>query len=412
MNVGFMGMGKLGLPVALAIEKKGHKVIGYDPSPQVQETIRTKELPYKEAQAKEWLKKSNIEYKSVKQVVEHSDIIFVPIQTPHGQKFEGSTRIPDEREDFDYSYLIDGLTELDNELFQQEKEMTVVVISTVLPGTIRKYIKPLLSKYTKLCYNPFFIAMGTTIEDFLRPEIILFGVDDEEAAKKAKKFYRTINHAPFYETTIENAELIKVAYNTFIGTKIAYVNTLMEMCHHLPNTNVDEVMNALKMCNKRIISDKYLSGGMGDGGGCHPRDNIALSWLSDKLDMSFNWFDNIMKQREVQTDWLADIIEYNKKGKVVILGKSFKPETNIETGSPAHLLANILRERNISFEHYDPYVDGDFEIGYEACTFFIATKHEDFNDIDYPKGSVIIDPWRYIGDKQGVEVIRIGERNL
>ena len=412
MNVGFMGMGKLGLPVALAIEKKGHKVIGYDPSPQVQETIRTKELPYKEAQAKEWLKKSNIQHKSVQQVVEHSDIIFVPIQTPHGDKFEGSTRIPDEREDFDYSYLIDGLTELDNELFQQKKEMTVVVISTVLPGTIRKHIKPLLSEYTKLCYNPFFIAMGTTIEDFLRPEIILFGVDDEEAAKKAKKFYRTINHAPFYETTIENAELIKVTYNTFIGTKIAFVNSVMEMCHHLPNTNVDEVMNALKMCNKRIISDKYLSGGMGDGGGCHPRDNIALSWLSDKLDMSFNWFDNIMKQREVQTDWLADIIEYNKKGKVVILGKSFKPETNIETGSPAHLLANILRERNVSFEHYDPYVDGDFEIGYEACTFFIATKHEDFNDIDYPKGSVIIDPWRYIGDKQGVEVIRIGERNL
>ena len=412
MNVGFMGMGKLGLPVALAIEKKGHKVIGYDPSPQVQETIRTKKLPYKEAQAKEWLNKSNIQHKSVQQVVEHSDIIFVPIQTPHGDKFEGSTRIPNEREDFDYSYLIDGLTELDNELFQQKKQMTVVVISTVLPGTIRKYIKPLLSKYTKLCYNPFFIAMGTTIEDFLRPEIILFGVDDEEAAKKAKKFYRTINHAPFYETTIENAELIKVTYNTFIGTKIAFVNSVMEMCHHLPNTNVDEVMNALKMCNKRIISDKYLSGGMGDGGGCHPRDNIALSWLSDKLDMSFNWFDNIMKQREVQTDWLADIIEYNKKGKVVILGKSFKPETNIETGSPAHLLANILRERNISFEHYDPYVDGDFEIGHEVCTFFIATKHEDFNDIDYPKGSVIIDPWRYIGDKQGVEVIRIGERNL
>ena len=412
MNVGFMGMGKLGLPVALAIEKKGHKVIGYDPSPQVQETIRTKKLPYKEAQAKEWLNKSNIQHKSVQQVVEHSDIIFVPIQTPHGDKFEGSTRIPNEREDFDYSYLIDGLTELDNELFQQKKEMTVVVISTVLPGTIRKHIKPLLSEYTKLCYNPFFIAMGTTIEDFLRPEIILFGVDDEEAAKKAKKFYRTINHAPFYETTIENAELIKVTYNTFIGTKIAFVNSVMEMCHHLPNTNVDEVMNALKMCNKRIISDKYLSGGMGDGGGCHPRDNIALSWLSDKLDMSFNWFDNIMKQREVQTDWLADIIEYNKKGKVVILGKSFKPETNIETGSPAHLLANILRERNISFEHYDPYVDGDFEIGHEVCTFFIATKHEDFNDIDYPKGSVIIDPWRYIGDKQGVEVIRIGERNL
>ena len=106
------------------------------------------------------------------------------------------------------------------------------------------------------------------------------GTNLQKAAKKAKKFYRTINHAPFYETTIENAELIKVAYNTFIGTKIAYVNTLMEMCHHLPNTNVDEVMNGLKMCNKRIISDKYLSGGMGDGGGCHPRDTVSYTHLT------------------------------------------------------------------------------------------------------------------------------------
>ena len=139
------------------------------------------------------------------------------------------------------------------------------------------------------------------MEDFLRPEIILFGVDDDKAAQKAKKFYRTINHAPFYETTIENAELIKVAYNTFIGTKIAYVNTLMEMCHHLPNTNVDEVMNALKMCNKRIISDKYLSGGMGDGGGCHPRDNSAMSWLARELDLSYDFFEDLMIAREKQT---------------------------------------------------------------------------------------------------------------
>ena len=88
-------------------------------------------------------------------------------------------------------------------------------------------------------------------------------VSVHEKRHSTKKFYRTINHAPFYETTIENAELIKVTYNTFIGTKIAFVNSVMEMCHHLPNTNVDEVMNALKMCNKRIISDKYLSGGIG-----------------------------------------------------------------------------------------------------------------------------------------------------
>jgi len=419
MNIGFMGLGKLGLPCALAVEMRGHKVIGYDPSPSVKEILDTKKLPYKEIWAQDYLDKSNIKIKSVKELVEHSDIIFVPIQTPHGEKFEGTTRIPDDREDFDYSYLIDGLTELDYELFQQKKEMTVIVISTVLPGTIRRDIKPLLSEYTKLCYNPFFIAMGTTMEDFLRPEIILFGVDDEEAAKKAKKFYRTINHAPFYETTIENAELIKVAYNTFIGTKIAYVNTLMEMCHHLPNTNVDEVMNALKMCNKRIISDKYLSGGMGDGGGCHPRDNIALSWLSDELGLRFNWFDNIMKQREVQTEWLVDMIEKESNGlPITILGKSFKPQTNITTGSPSILLFNILRERGLSATMYDPYIDepfGDWQDmseydGLPQC-YFIGTKHEDFVNFPFDDESIIIDPWRFIPDKEGCKVIRIGDNN-
>ena len=417
MNIGFMGMGKLGLPVALAIEGKGHKVIGYDPSPQVQEIVKSKKLQYKEIYAQGYLDKSKIEIKSVEEVVKHSDIIFVPIQTPHDTQFEGSTRIPDERKDFDYTYLKKGLVDLDIELEKQKKEVVVIVISTVLPGTIRKEIMPNLSDWTKLCYNPFFIAMGTTIEDFLRPEIILFGVDDDEAAKKAKKFYRTINHAPFYDTTIENAELIKVAYNTFIGTKIAYVNTLMEMCHHLPNTNVDEVMNGLKMCSKRIISDKYLSGGMGDGGGCHPRDNIALSWLSDELGLRFNWFDNIMKQREVQTEWLADLIEEHSGGLAInILGKSFKPQTNITTGSPSILLKNILEERGHAVFMWDPYIDESWEdmkkqYGWEdePQLYFIGTKHEDFVNFPFEKGSIVIDPWRFISDKEDVKIIRLGE---
>jgi len=416
MNIGFMGLGKLGLPCALAVEMRGHKVIGYDPSPSIKEILDTKKLPYKEIWAQDYLDKTNIEIKSIEEVAEHSDIIFVPIQTPHGEKFEGTTRIPDEREDFDYTYLKNGLVELDTELQKQKKEVVVVVISTVLPGTIRREILPNLSEYTKLCYNPFFIAMGTVMEDFLRPEIILFGVDDEEAANKAKKFYRTINHAPFYETSIENAELIKVAYNTFIGTKIAYVNTLMEMCHHLPNTNVDEVMNGLKMCNKRIISDKYLSGGMGDGGGCHPRDNIALSWLSDKLGLSFNWFDNIMKQREVQTEWLADLIEEHSNGLPInILGKSFKPQTNITTGSPSILLNNILEERGHAVFMWDPYVDGPFPTEYgefdEPQCYFIGTKHDDFVNFPYEKDSIIIDPWRFIPDIYNCKVIRIGDNN-
>ena len=104
------------------------------------------------------------------------------------------------------------------------------------------------------------------------------------------------------KTTIENAELIKVSYNTLISTKIAFSNTIMELCHKLPNTNVDDVTNALKLANRRLISGSYMDGGMGDGGGCHPRDNIAMSYLSDKLNLSHNWFEHIMQQREKQKE--------------------------------------------------------------------------------------------------------------
>ena len=420
MNIGFIGLGKLGLPCALAVESRGHKVVGYDPSQQVKDIIDTKKLQYQEEWAQEHLEKSKIEIKSMEEVVGESEIIFVPIQTPHGEKFEGTTRLPDERVDFDYSYLKKGIKDLSEEIYYQQSKKVVIIISTVLPGTIRREIKPIIESnpYFKLCYNPFFIAMGTTMRDFLHPEFVLFGHDDDWALDKSEKFYRTISHAPVFKTTIENAELIKVTYNTFISTKIAFANTVMEMCHKLPNTNCDDVMNALALGSKRILAESYWSGGMGDGGGCHPRDNIALSWLSRELDLSHDWFDNIMKQREKQTEWLCDLIEetsFKYKGcadgyPILILGKSFKPETNITTGSPSILLKNLLEERgHKQVSMWDPYVDTHKLLtGKEPMIYFIGTKHPDFISYEYNQGSIIIDPWRYIPDIDNCEVISIG----
>jgi UDPglucose 6-dehydrogenase len=412
MNIGFIGLGKLGLPCALAVESRGHKVVGYDPSQQVKDIIDSKKLQYQEQWAQKHLDKSKIEIKSVEEVVSESEIIFVPIQTPHDPLYEGTTRLPDERVDFDYTYLKRGIKDLSEEIYYQQVKKVVIIISTVLPGTIRREIKPIIdaNPYFKLCYNPFFIAMGTTMRDFLHPEFILFGHDSSWAEKKAEKFYKTITHAPIFKTTIENAELIKVTYNTFISTKLAFSNTIMEMCHKLPNTNCDDVMNALSLGTKRILAESYWSGGMGDGGGCHPRDNIALSWLSRELDLSHDWFENIMKQRENQTDWLCDLIEEHcEDKKILILGKSFKSETNITTGSPSILLKNILEERGHKVSMWDPYVDTHKLVtGKEPMVYFIGTKHPDFTSYSYNQGSIIIDPWRYIPEQNNCEVIYIG----
>ncbi len=417
MKIGFIGLGKLGLPVALAIESKGHEVIGTDINDITLNNIRSKTLNYREESAEELLKSSKLQLKSLDKIVEESDIIFVPIQTPHEDKYEGITRIPSERADFNYEYLVKGIKDLNEEIEKQGNDKTVIIISTVLPGTISRHIKPILGSHLKLCYNPFFIAMGTTIDDFLNSEIILFGVDDEGAAKKAEEFYKTINKTPFYRTTIENAELIKVVYNTFISTKISMINTVMETCNYLPNTNVDDVTEALALCTNRIISRKYLKGGMGDGGGCHPRDNIALSYLAKKLNLSYNWYDNIMIQREKQTEWFADLIIKNKDNmKVNILGKSFKPETNIVTGSPSILLKNILEEKGIMVTMWDPWVDvmdinkakEKYEWDSVPQLYFIGTMHKIFKNFKFCKGSIVIDPWRIVEKNENIKLISIG----
>ena len=191
--------------------------------------------------------------------------------------------------------------------------------------------------------------------------------------------------------------------------KITFVNTLMEICHKT-GCNVDEVTDAIKMANERLISDKYLTAGMGDGGGCHPRDNIAMSWLGNKIDISHNFFDDLMKAREHQTDWLADlIVEQDTPYKeVYILGKAFKPETNIVTGSPAILLDNLLKERGKVVVAYDPHVD-DTIPEFRCGVYFIGTKHPEFENFDFPDNSIVLDPWRYVTtSNETVKIIPIG----
>ena len=407
MNIGFLGLGKLGLPCALAVESRGHCVAGCDTSETVCANINARAIPYREKGAQEALNKSKLQLMALPQLTQWSDIVFVPIQTPHEPGYEGVTRIPETRADFNYEHLKAGMRALANEIGRQGKDKIVAVISTVLPGTVERELRPLLNNNVKLCYNPFFIAMGTTMDDFLHPEFVLLGADDKTAAQTLREFYGTLHNAPVFETTIDSAELAKVGYNTFIGMKIAFINTMMEICHKT-GANVDAISEAISLANKRLISPAYLRGGMGDGGGCHPRDNIALSWLARKLDLSYDFFDAMMTAREKQTEWLADLMMEHDLPKV-ILGKSFKPETDITIGSPSLLLCALLKERGVECQMWDPHTDGKTPPHFAPSVFLTGTKHLAFAEMEFPRGSVVIDPWRYIPDKQGITVIRLGE---
>ena len=396
----------------MAIDAKGHNVFGYDIDPSVNTILEEKKLPYREEGASELLENHNINFCNVENLVKNSDIIFVPIQTPHDPYFEGCTRLPEERVDFNYEYLKSGIENLSNEIEKQGNDKIVIIISTVLPGTVRREIKPLISDHVKLCYNPFFIAMGTTINDFTNPEFVLFGVDNHDAYSKAKEFYKTIHDRPVYECSIEEAEMIKVSYNTYITMKINLANVIMEASHKLDNVNCDNVMKGLFLANERLISTKYLLGGMGDGGGCHPRDNIALSWMAKEMDLSYDWYESLMICREKQTEWLGQLImeEVNKSNlQPIILGKCFKKETNLTVGSPSILLKNILLETNDDVQMFDPWVDDGTPPLDNPAVFFIGTNHDVFLNYKFPEGSIVIDPWRVMTEQQGVKLIRVGD---
>ena len=418
-RVGLVGLGKLGVPVALAMSLRGHDVVGYDVDESKMQKVRfphRERGPNGEPSIEPLLQQSGLRFGSLRDVVDHAEIIFVAVQPPHDPFYEGVTRLPEERVDFDYTFLREAIENLSRAIEDGGQEKIVVVISTVLPGTIRREILPRISSLVKLCYNPFFIAMGTTIDDFVNPEFVLFGVRDEEAARQAERFYRTLHEKPFFRTSIENAELIKVTYNTFISMKIAYANAIMEICHKTPGCDVDDVTKGLSLATERLLSPKYMSGGMGDGGGCHPRDNIALSWLARQLDLSYDWFENLMVCRERQTDWLADLIEEQHRLRgythrfVGIYGRAFKRGTNLTVGSPATLLANILKERGYDVHMFDPHIDGGACPFNQPAVYFVATNHAEFaaSGFAFPANSVVIDPWRFIPAQAGVEVIPVG----
>ena len=399
-KIGFIGLGKLGLPCAAALSTKlSTEIYCTDKNPEVKKYIETKTVPYSEEQIEDYLNQSNLIFTdSISDVVAHSDVVFVAVQTPHSPEYERIPPLPDTKKDFDYSYLESALSEIrDAAIHLEKKTLDVVVISTVLPGTTRKRLLPIVNGTSiNILYNPYFIAMGTTIYDFLNPEFTIIGYENEAAAARLRSIYSNFLSAPKLSLTYEEAELVKVSYNTFIGMKIVFANLLAEITHSLGG-NVEKVTGALSLANNRLISSKYLSAGMGDGGGCHPRDQIAMSWLAEDLGLSYDLFSSIASARDLQTERHAKILKdyVQSTGKpLVIMGEAYKKDINLTVGSPSKLLQYYLKKLEVPFTVFDPIVypeqTGDFS---GPHTFYVATPHSVFRNYFFPLDSVVVDPW-------------------
>jgi UDPglucose 6-dehydrogenase len=390
-KVAMIGVGKLGQDCAEVMADAGYDVVGYDVAP------RTPAFPMRN---------------TIQEAVQDRDLIFIAAPTPHDPIYGGETptsHLPNK--DFDYTIVTDILKEVNKHV---NRSQLVVLISTVLPGTVRNILEPCITN-ARFIYNPYLIAMGTVKWDMVNPEMVIIGTEDGSLTGDASElidFYKVfMQNDPRYEVgTWDEAESIKIFYNTFISTKLALVNMIQDVAETNGNINVDVVSNALAKSTHRIMGPAYMKAALGDAGACHPRDNIALRYLADRLDLGYDLFDAIMSAREVQAERMA--LRCLKNGRnVTIIGKAYKPCVPYTNGSASMLVGYYIEKHGGNLNYYDPNTD-DHDLREDWTHVYLIgyweswVEHLQFND----PGAVIIDPWRKMTDKQHTgEIIYYGD---
>jgi UDPglucose 6-dehydrogenase len=240
----------------------------------------------------------------------------------------------------------------------------VVLTSTVLPGATRFGLIPALERAAGralgdglgVCYSPAFIALGNVIRDFLEPDFVLIGESDESAGSSLARAYEEIipRLPAVHRMGIENAELTKLAVNAFVTMKISFANTLAELCERIPGGDVDVVSAALG--SDRRIGRAYLTGALGYGGPCFPRDNQALSFLARALASAAplaEAAESVNRARPCRV--LSRLAERLAGARTVgVLGLAYKPDTPVIDGSQSIEIARHLAGNGVRVLAHDP----------------------------------------------------------
>jgi len=431
-SVGFIGVGKLGQACAEMVAEV-HDVVGYDVNPVKPENFTMSD--------------------TLEGAVIGQDIVFIAVPTPHDPQYDGkapTSHLPNK--DFDYSLVRQVLSEVNA---VATKDQLVVLISTVLPGTTRREFIDLIPN-ARFVYNPYLIAMGTVKWDMVNPEMVMIGTEDGSETGDAKQlvdFYKTImqNEPRYIIGTWDETECIKVFYNTFISAKVSLVNMIQDVAENLGNINAEVVCDALATSDRRIMGPGYMKPGMGDGGACHPRDNIALRWMAEELDLGYDLFDAVMLSREKQAENMANRLMELAGGQhpvyglvpdkpIIIVGKAYKPLVEYEAGSASMLVGHYVENNGHKLYYLDEktgdmppqsvldnpavyllahnpgitYGDqldtvpgwyGDHKVT-DCDDALISTGNG--TELNFASGSIVVDPWRKTPDIMDVEVIHYG----
>ena len=433
-RISVVGLGKLGAPLAACFAWKGFPTLGLDIDPQKVLALNQGLAPVHEPGLQDLLTATRGRLAATgdyERLVLESEITFVIVPTPSGA--DGS---------FSLQHVLEAMRQIGRILKTTSKHHLVVLTSTVMPGSIERTVKPLLEQHAGtscghglgLCYSPEFVALGNVIHDFLNPDLLLIGESDPSAGDLLARVYHRVceNTPPVARMNFVNAELTKLALNTYVTTKITFANTLARICERLSGADVDIVTAALGL--DRRIGNRYLRGAIGYGGPCFPRDNLALAGLARSLGVSANVAEATDAFNRRQVQWLSALVKDQTppKGTVGILGLAYKADSDVVEESQGFLLAQRLAEDGVRVVTYDPAAmenarrrlgDG---VGFaasardcvrDADVVVVTTPWDQFTQLTRAelarpqRPRVLVDCWRMftaLGDADGIMYMPLG----
>lgn len=419
MNVSVVGLGKLGLCTAACFASKGHSVIGVETNAKLVGELNERCCPVCEIGLAELLDSSwdNLEVTTdLADAVLRSGLTLIIVPTPSR---------PDGR--FSNEYVEAVLRGIGPVLKAKDEFGVVDVVSTVMPGSCQGSFRPLLEGLSgKVCgrefglvYNPEFIALGSVVRDFLRPDMVLIGASDEHSANLVRQAYLSTceNEPQIAIMSLLNAEITKLSLNCFVTMKISFVNELADICQRLCGADVDVVSGALGW--DRRISPFYLRGGLSYGGTCFPRDVAAFIEFSKACSCETELARATHKTNNNHSRRLSELVlgevSLAAERTVSVLGLAFKAGTPVITESPAIKLIDELLQNGVEVTVYDrlamenarklfgdriQYADSVKDCISRSSVCVITTRQDEFKRIDETyisrSGVTIIDCWRIL----------------
>ena len=425
-SISVIGLGKLGAPLAACFAARGFTVHAVDINPQKVDCINRGIPPVHEPGLDDLLREGAGRISAgtnVEAAVRVSQATFVVVATP--SEPDGS---------FSLRHVLPTCEAIGRALAERDSFHLVVLTSTVMPGSIGGTVRVALERASGkrcgvnfgLCYSPEFIALGTVIRDFYYPDFLLIGESDSRSGEMLSEIYkRTCKNSPtIARMNFINAELTKLAVNTYITIKISYANMLARICERLPEADVNIVTDALGHDTR--IGPKYLKGAVSYGGPCFPRDNRALAALASRVGASSGLAQATDTFNRAQVLSLAETVKsHHAAGAIGILGLTYKPNTDVTEESFGLLLAQELSAANLPVIVFDPAADarralhGNANIRIarsaeecisESSVTVLATPWQEFRDL--PTSSwisltnavprVVVDCWRALPHLEGL----------